>query len=114
MGTPENRAGAGRFAAILAAGLSIPGRPVRREVFQPGTTIIGEPHGIHDPDLGRRARLRGGKVLATGGPFAETKEQLGGYYLIDVPDLDDAVRWASKCPGAKQGTCEVRPLNKNG
>ena len=59
-------------------------------------------------------RLRGGKVLATDGPFAETKEQLGGYYLIDVPNLDDAVRWASKCPGAKQGTCEVRPLNKNG
>ena len=56
-------------------------------------------------------RVRGGKVLTTDGPFAETKEQLGGYYLIDVPDLDAAVRWASKCPGAKHGTCEVRPLN---
>ena len=56
-------------------------------------------------------RVRGGKVLNTDGPFAETKEQLGGYYLIDVPNLDDAVRWAAKCPGAKQGTCEVRPLN---
>lgn len=56
-------------------------------------------------------RVRGGKVLTTDGPFAETKEQLGGYYLIDVPDLDQAVRWASRCPGAKHGTCEVRPLN---
>ena len=56
-------------------------------------------------------RVRGGKVLTTDGPFAETKEQLGGYYLIDVPDLDRAVLWASKCPGAKHGTCEVRPLN---
>jgi len=56
-------------------------------------------------------RVRGGKVLTTDGPFAETKEQLGGYYLIDVPHLDDAVKWASKCPGAKHGTCEVRPLN---
>lgn len=56
-------------------------------------------------------RVRGGKVLTTDGPFAETKEQLGGYYLIDVADLDQAVRWASKCPGAKHGTCEVRPLN---
>lgn len=56
-------------------------------------------------------RVRGGKVLTTDGPFAETKEQLGGYYLVDVPHLDDAVKWASKCPGAKHGTCEVRPLN---
>ena len=56
-------------------------------------------------------RLRGGKVLATDGPFAETKEQLGGYYLIDVPNLDAAVKWAGKCPGAKVGSIEVRPLN---
>jgi hypothetical protein len=56
-------------------------------------------------------RLRGGKVLSTDGPFAETKEQLGGYYLIDVPNLDEAVKWAAKCPGAKTGSCEVRPLN---
>jgi len=56
-------------------------------------------------------RVRGGKVLSTDGPFAETKEQLGGYYLIDVPDLDDAVKWAGKCPGARTGSVEVRPLN---
>jgi hypothetical protein len=56
-------------------------------------------------------RVRGGKVLTTDGPFAETKEQLGGYYLLEVPDLDAAVRWAGKCPGARHGTCEVRPLN---
>ena len=56
-------------------------------------------------------RVRGGKVLNTDGPFAETKEQLGGYYLIDVPNLDEAVKWAAKCPGAKIGSIEVRPLN---
>ena len=56
-------------------------------------------------------RVRGGKVLSTDGPFAETKEQLGGYYLIDVANLDDAVKWAGKCPGAKTGSVEVRPLN---
>ena len=56
-------------------------------------------------------RVRGGKVLSTDGPFAETKEQLGGYYLIDVPNLDDAVKWAAKCPGANTGSIEVRPLN---
>ena len=55
-------------------------------------------------------RLRGGKVLSTDGPFAETKEQLGGYYLIDVPDLDAALSWASRCPGASNGTMEVRPI----
>jgi len=59
-------------------------------------------------------RLRGGKVLATDGPFAETKEQLGGYYLIDVPNLDAAVKWAGKCPGAKTGSVEVRPLSSMG
>ena len=56
-------------------------------------------------------RVRGGKVLSTDGPFAETKEQLGGYYLIDVANLDEAVKWAGKCPGAKTGSAEVRPLN---
>jgi hypothetical protein len=56
-------------------------------------------------------RMRGGKVVSTDGPFAETKEQLGGYYLIDVPNLDDALKWAGKCPGTKTGSVEVRPLN---
>jgi hypothetical protein len=55
-------------------------------------------------------RVRQGKTLTTDGPFAETKEQLGGYYLIDVKDLDEATRWASKIPSAKLGCVEVRPL----
>jgi hypothetical protein len=44
------------------------------------------------------------------GPYAETKEQLGGYLLIDVPDLDTALSWAARCPGASRGTIEVRPV----
>jgi hypothetical protein len=52
----------------------------------------------------------GGEALVTDGPFAETKEQLGGYYLLDVADLDEAIRWAHKCPGAKSGTIELRPI----
>jgi hypothetical protein len=48
--------------------------------------------------------------VSTDGPFAETKEQLGGYYLIDVPDLDAAAHWASRCPSAASGSIEVRPL----
>jgi hypothetical protein len=55
-------------------------------------------------------RVRNGKTVTTDGPFAETKEQLGGYYLIDVPDLDRAVHWAARCPAAQGGSIEVRPL----
>jgi hypothetical protein len=55
-------------------------------------------------------RMKSGKTTHTDGPFAETKEQLGGYYLIDVPDLDAALKWAAKCPGAPYGSIEVRPL----
>jgi hypothetical protein len=55
-------------------------------------------------------RVRGGKTATTDGPFAETKEQLGGYYIIDVPHLDDAIKWAAKCPGAPTGSIEVRPV----
>jgi hypothetical protein len=51
-----------------------------------------------------------GKTLTTDGPFAETKEVLGGYYLIDVDTLDEALEWGAKIPGAAYGTIEVRPL----
>ena len=55
-------------------------------------------------------RVRDGKRLTTDGPFAETKEQLGGYYLIDAPDLDAAIATAAKIPGARTGSIEVRPI----
>jgi hypothetical protein len=57
-------------------------------------------------------RVRDGKTLTADGPFAETHEQLGGYYLLDCKDLDDAIRWAAKIPIAKYGSIEVRPLNQ--
>jgi hypothetical protein len=55
-------------------------------------------------------RIGNGKTQVLNGPYAETREQLGGYYLIDVPDLDTALSWASRCPGASHGTMEVRPI----
>ncbi|MDX2219256.1 MAG: YciI family protein [Burkholderiales bacterium] len=58
-------------------------------------------------------RVRNGKVLTTDGPFAETKEQLGGYYLIDVPSLDEAIKWAAKIPSALNGSIEIRPQTDN-
>ena len=56
-------------------------------------------------------RVRDGKTLTTDGPFAETHEQLGGYYLLDCKDLDEAIAWAEKIPTAKYGSIEIRPLN---
>jgi len=55
-------------------------------------------------------RTTDGQTKVLDGPFAETKEQLGGYYRIDVPDLDAALSWAKRCPGARHGTVEVRPI----
>lgn len=51
-----------------------------------------------------------GKTKVLNGPYAETKEQLGGYFIIDVPDLDAALAWAKRCPGAAHGAVEVRPI----
>ena len=59
---------------------------------------------------GVRVRLSGGKVAVTDGPFAETKEQLGGYYLIEAKDLNNALQVAGRIPGAKLGSVEVRPI----
>lgn len=55
-------------------------------------------------------RISDGKTQVLNGPFAETKEQLGGYYIIDVADLDAAIAWGARCPGASLGTIEVRPI----
>ena len=55
-------------------------------------------------------RVVSGKTEVLNGPYADTKEQLGGYYLINVPDLDAALSWAARCPGASHGTIEVRPV----
>ena len=55
-------------------------------------------------------RVRDGETLTSDGPFAETKEQVGGYYLVDCKDLDEAIEVASKIPGASHGSIEVRPI----
>jgi hypothetical protein len=55
-------------------------------------------------------KVRNGKTEVLNGPYAETREQLGGYYLIDVPDLDAALSWAARCPTSAYGTIEVRPV----
>lgn len=59
-------------------------------------------------------RLRDGKPVVCDGPFAETKEQLGGYFLIACQNLDEAIGWAARCPSAGHGAIELRPLADNG
>lgn len=68
-------------------------------------------HGLCPVTDATTVRIRDDQTLITDGPFAETHEQLGGYYLLDCKDLDEAIHWAAKVPAAKYGSIEVRPLN---
>jgi hypothetical protein len=65
---------------------------------------------LHPTSEARSVRVRNGKPLVTDGPFAETREQLGGYFLIDAKDLDEAIGIAARIPTARRGTVEVRPV----
>src|SRR5262245_3003407 len=65
---------------------------------------------LHPTQAATSVRVRDGKPLVTDGPFAETREHLGGYFLIDAPDLDEAIRIAARIPGARKGTVEIRPV----
>jgi hypothetical protein len=65
---------------------------------------------LHSVATATSIRNEGGKKLVTDGPFAETHEQLGGYFLIDVPDLDAAIAIAKRIPGGRKGTVEIRPI----
>ena len=75
---------------------------------QAGVMMAG--NALHPPAAATSLRVRGGKTETMDGPFAETKEHLGGYYLIDCENLDEALKWAAQIPGAKFGTVEVRPV----
>lgn len=77
-------------------------------VKQAGVYIGGE--ALQPTTTATTVRVQGGQILTTDGPFAETKEQLGGYYLLDCKNLDEAIQWAAKIPGASEGSIEVRPI----
>src|SRR5919204_7043702 len=79
-----------------------------KELAQAGVMVGGA--SLQPIETATTVRVKNGKTTTTDGPFAETKEQLGGYYVVDVPNLDAALKWAAKCPGASHGSCEVRPL----
>jgi len=67
---------------------------------------------LHPTSEAMTVRIREGKKVTTHGPFAETTEQLGGFYLIEAKNLDEALEWAAKCPGAEYGSIEVRPVRE--
>jgi hypothetical protein len=83
--------------AALTAALQASGAYVGGNQLQPTSSAV-------------TVRVRNGEQVVTDGPFAETKEQLGGYYLIEADSLDEALEWAAKIPSARVGSIEVRPL----
>ena len=78
------------------------------ELQASGKYVAGD--ALQGLETATSVRVRDGETLTTDGPFAETKEVLGGYYLIDVDTLDEALEWAAKLPGSWHGTVEVRPV----
>ena len=78
------------------------------ELDSQGKWIASSP--LHSVETATSVRVRDGKRQITDGPFAETTEQLGGYYIIDVDNLDEAIAIAARIPPAKKGTVEIRPL----
>lgn len=78
------------------------------ELKSAGAMVGG--NALETVDTATTVQVRNGEISKTDGPFAETKEQLGGYYLIEAENLDEAVKWAAKIPTAKMGSIEVRPV----
>jgi len=76
--------------------------------------VIQGGDALEAPSTATTVRVRKGQTLTTDGPFAETKEQLGGFYIVDVADLDTALGWAAKIPSAAWGSVEVRPVRDMG
>ena len=81
---------------------------LEQEMNEAGVEFSGNP--LEPVSTATSVRVRAGKTELMDGPFAETKEQLGGYYLFECDGLDEAIKWASKIPSARYGTIELRPV----
>jgi len=81
---------------------------VTQELRDKDKLVAGDP--LENIDTATTVRVRNGAAETLDGPFAETKEQLGGYYIVDCEDLDEAISWAAKIPTASHGSIEIRPL----
>lgn len=87
-------------------------RAFTQSIIQGGQFKAGD--ALQPTSTATTVRVRGGKTLTTDGPFAETREQLGGYYLIEAKDLDEATAIAARVPSARSGSIEVRPIRVYG
>jgi hypothetical protein len=83
-------------------------RAYYKAIVEAGIYVGGDP--LELPESGTTVRLNGGKRRVQDGPYADTKEQLGGFIILEVPSLDVALDWAARCPTASAGVVEVRPL----
>ena len=83
-------------------------RAYHRALVDAGVYVTGDP--LHAPETGTTVRHRDGKKHIQDGPYANTKEQLAGFIILDLPSLDTALEWASRCPSTFRGAVEVRPL----
>jgi hypothetical protein len=83
-------------------------RAYHKALVESGAFVGGDP--LQVPETGTTVRLKDGKRQVQDGPFADTKEQLGGFTILELPSLDAALDWAARCPAASTGTVEVRPL----
>ncbi len=111
-----------KYAALIYASEATspaPGSPEQQKQFQGYMTYSEElmkagvmkgGDGLLGTSMATTVRVRDGKTLTTDGPFAETKEQLGGFFIFDCKDLDEAIQWAAKIPDATRGSIEIRPV----
>ena len=83
-------------------------RAYHRAIVEAGIFVGGDP--LQVPDTGTTVRTKDGKRSVQDGPYADTKEQLGGFTILELPSLDVALDWAARCPAASYGAVEVRPL----
>jgi hypothetical protein len=103
-----NEAEAGKMDAAARQEMSAEYGKFTQSIIQSGNFKAGD--GLQPVTTATTVRVRDGKTLTTDGPFAETREQLGGYYLVQAKDLDAAIAIAARIPGAKFGSIEVRPI----
>lgn len=83
-------------------------RAYHKALVESGAYVGGDP--LEVPETGTTISIKEGKRRVQDGPFADTKEQLGGFIIIEVPSLDEALEWAARCPAASPGAVEVRPI----
>jgi hypothetical protein len=82
--------------------------PYTNAMIEAGVLVSGE--RLRESTTATTVSIRDGKTNVLDGPYADTKEQLGGFYIIEAPDLDTAISWAARCPSAHIGSIEVRPI----